>query len=57
MDKPVPNSFLQISGKHSEYYFMVVPKDVEGRWLSRTKGAKAQFLTQEDMDEMTTPKP
>jgi hypothetical protein len=48
MDKPVPNALLQISEGHNRYYFIIVPKDNEGRWLKRSKEALAEFYTDEE---------
>ncbi len=44
------DALLQIAGKHTDYYFIVVPKDAQGVWLKKSKGAKAE-LTVDEMGE------
>src|SRR5258708_17086695 len=50
LKKTDTDALFQIAGKHTEYYFIVVPKDEQGVWLKRSKDAKAEFSF-EDTDE------
>ncbi len=45
-----PTALLEISGKHREYYFIVVPKDRDGVWLKRSSEAKAVLLAAEPVE-------